>query len=181
MKVEVVIDCGKAYCDTEIATAVFNELNYCNVEKLDEKRIKLVFDNKQLERFYIDEEFSASIERFIRETLSKLTEATEISAIDDFVEDVKIEFSDDEVKKIIDAINEFKRDQSLSRTVASIFEICREEDSVAIRIVSDNAMIYDTFFVDKIILALKEELSKRNINVEITDFKDSAEYLIISL
>ncbi len=89
MKVRMVLDARKAYCDADKLAEYFYELNYCDVKKLDDERVELSFDSAQLKRVY-DEFYT--LENFIRDAIAKNTEAAKQFAyevnLDEVVEEV---------------------------------------------------------------------------------------------
>ncbi len=100
MKVKVVLDARKAYCNTEELAEYFYELNYCDARKVSDDEVELVFNQAQLKMVY-DEFYT--LENFVRDAIAKCTDADQNFAyevnLDDVVERVDVEFKDfDKVK-----------------------------------------------------------------------------------
>lgn len=95
MKVKVVLNAKNVYCNADKLAEYLYELNYCDVKKLDEERVELVFDQVQLKRIY-DEYYT--LEYFLRDAIAKNTEAakgfTYTANLNDIVERVDVEFKD---------------------------------------------------------------------------------------
>ncbi|MCD6524123.1 MAG: hypothetical protein J7K48_03895 [Thermococcus sp.] len=175
MKVEVVVNVKKAYCNADDARESFYQLNYCDVEKLDDERVKLVFDEEQLERVY--DEFDSSLEGFIKHVLSRATEATEQYIYnldnDEFIEDINVEFSDDDIKKLFDAESNI----ILQVITSDYYDL---DDNEIVFEMRHNVATTDVYFADEIMHALEAKLSEC-YDVERIEKPDSADAVLVRL